>query len=105
MDELHQLWPEARDVFAGLAEPHQLAPARYRDPIMRRWHRGRVVLIGDAAHAMSPQLEQGVNLARLVATPFTTALHPNAAMQPALLHTQRPPPHHHCSPPPRTHSL
>ena len=30
---------------------------------MKPWHRGRVICIGDAAHATSPQLGQGVNLA------------------------------------------
>lgn len=30
---------------------------------MRRWHGERIVFIGDAAHATSPQLGQGANLA------------------------------------------
>jgi 2-polyprenyl-6-methoxyphenol hydroxylase-like FAD-dependent oxidoreductase len=32
-------------------------------PPLRRWHRGRVVLIGDAAHAIAPHAGQGVSLA------------------------------------------
>ena len=30
---------------------------------MRKWHGDRLVFLGDAGHAMSPQLGQGVNLA------------------------------------------
>ena len=37
--------------------------ARYGDVRMRRWHGDGVVVLGDAGHAMSPQLGQGVNLA------------------------------------------
>jgi 2-polyprenyl-6-methoxyphenol hydroxylase-like FAD-dependent oxidoreductase len=32
-------------------------------PAVRRWHRGRVVLVGDAAHATSPAAGQGSSLA------------------------------------------
>src|SRR5690606_38953133 len=89
MDELHTLWPEACDVFAGITAPAQLARARYRDTVMRQWHRGRVVLMGDAAHAMSPQLGQGVNMALLDAEALTGALRESTSIDAALRAYQR----------------
>jgi 2-polyprenyl-6-methoxyphenol hydroxylase-like FAD-dependent oxidoreductase len=41
----------------------QLAFAAYADVWMQRWSDGRVLAIGDCAHAMSPQLGQGANMA------------------------------------------
>ncbi|MBI1892257.1 MAG: FAD-dependent monooxygenase [Burkholderiales bacterium] len=41
----------------------QLTFATYADVRMKHWHDGRVVCIGDCAHATSPQLGQGANLA------------------------------------------
>jgi len=35
----------------------------YQNPILPKWHRGRVCIIGDAAHATSPALGQGANQA------------------------------------------
>src|SRR6185436_18260668 len=36
---------------------------QYKDVAMKRWHEDDVVFLGDAAHATSPQLGQGANLA------------------------------------------
>jgi 2-polyprenyl-6-methoxyphenol hydroxylase-like FAD-dependent oxidoreductase len=41
----------------------QLTWARYHDVVMPAYHTDRCVVIGDAAHATSPQLGQGTNLA------------------------------------------
>jgi len=38
-----------------------------------RWHRGRLVLLGDAAHALSPQLGKGANLALMDAAALADA--------------------------------
>jgi FAD-dependent urate hydroxylase len=61
--EVAEIWPDAAQRLLATQVPEGLAQARYRDTVVRHWHRGRAVLIGDAAHAMSPQLGQGVNMA------------------------------------------
>ena len=50
-------------VLAHIESIEQLTYASYADVQMRYWHQGRVVCIGDCAHATSPQLGQGANLA------------------------------------------
>lgn len=63
LDALENLWPQARRQLGEDFDIGMLSRAAYRDAIPRRWWRGRAVLLGDAAHAMSPQLGQGVNMA------------------------------------------
>ncbi len=84
LEELHALWPQASARFAHLQDAGQLARAVYRDAVMKRWHQGRLVLAGDAAHAMSPQLGQGVNMALLDALALRDALRTHGGGEPAL---------------------
>lgn len=71
--ELETLWPEARERLGAGFDATRLARAAYRDAIPERWWRGRAVLLGDAAHAMSPQLGQGVNMALVDAVALADA--------------------------------
>lgn len=82
--EIEALWPEAAALLGPVLECAQLARATYRDATPRRWHRGRVVLAGDSAHAMSPQLGQGVNMALLDAQALAQALRTHAGLRGAL---------------------
>jgi 2-polyprenyl-6-methoxyphenol hydroxylase-like FAD-dependent oxidoreductase len=73
-DRIRQLWPQALPLLDHIREPEQLSRARYRDVVLRAPVNGRLVFIGDAAHAMSPQLGQGVNMALLDAEALSDAL-------------------------------
>lgn len=57
------LCPIAEDLLSQIDDWEQVLTARYGDVRMRKWHGDRLVFLGDAGHAMSPQLGQGVNLA------------------------------------------
>lgn len=62
-EEVVALAPMTRPLVEQIVSVDQVFFAPYFDVRMKRWSQPGVVVIGDAAHATSPQLGQGTNLA------------------------------------------
>jgi salicylate hydroxylase len=73
--EVRKLWPETEPLLAAIVEPEQLTFARYAHHTLRHPVAERMAAIGDSAHAASPQLGQGANMALLDARALAFALH------------------------------
>ncbi len=83
--EVIALDPRMAPLLDQIRDPAQVLFARYRDIVMRRWHDDAVVFIGDAAHATSPQLGQGANLALCDAAALAEAIHRSRDVATALV--------------------
>jgi 2-polyprenyl-6-methoxyphenol hydroxylase-like FAD-dependent oxidoreductase len=73
-DEVRRLAPAADAVLEQIQSMDQLLLSEYFDVVMERWHGRDIVYLGDAAHAMSPQLGQGCNLALVDAAVLAASL-------------------------------
>jgi 2-polyprenyl-6-methoxyphenol hydroxylase-like FAD-dependent oxidoreductase len=82
--QILRAWPAARRVVDEITSFDQFSLATYRDVVMRPWRRGRVLVMGDAAHGTSPQLGQGANLALIDALTIAHCLKGKADVDNAL---------------------
>jgi len=76
--------PEAEFVLDQIEHVDQVLAAGYHDVVLWPWHTSRRAFIGDAAHAMSPQLGQGTNLALLDASTLAATLVEKPTLRAAL---------------------
>lgn len=86
-EQVRRLAPEAEELLQGL-DPTRALYASYRHTWLPHWHRQHLVLLGDAAHSMSPHLGQGTNLALLDAFCLARSLEA-LPLQQALLRYQK----------------
>jgi len=83
-DELLDMAPDAEDLVFQIRGRESLLFSAYHDVRMARWNTRSVVYLGDAGHAMSPQLGQGCNLALWDAMTLAECLTEDVALPTAL---------------------
>ena len=88
-DELLALWPQAAPVVDQIQRHDQFTLATYRHARAKRLASGPVCVIGDAAHAMSPQLGLGSTLAVQDALALANAVGEHGAIAGAALYSTR----------------
>lgn len=76
--------PRSEPLLAQIEDADEVLFARYWDVALTRWHERDVVVLGDAAHATSPQLGQGANLALWDAWELARAMEREATLDGAL---------------------
>ncbi len=82
--EVLALAPAAAELVEALRPPEGLTFTTFRHVLMPDWAHGRAVLIGDAAHATSPHLGQGINLALIDAATLAVCVEAAADVPSAL---------------------
>jgi 2-polyprenyl-6-methoxyphenol hydroxylase-like FAD-dependent oxidoreductase len=78
---VRSLWPEAEAVIEQIRSHDDLAFAVYRHTWPRSMGRGPFCVVGDAAHAMSPQLGLGTTLATQDALALAKAVEHHGALE------------------------
>ncbi|MGH6924170.1 MAG: FAD-dependent oxidoreductase [Propylenella sp.] len=73
-DRVLNLWPVTESLLAAIPDAEAMTFARYGHHMLAKPNADRIVAIGDAFHAASPQLGQGANMALLDARALAWAL-------------------------------
>lgn len=71
--QITKRWSAVGEWVAALPADTQWLSAHYRDVVLHRFGQDNIGILGDAAHATSPQLGQGVNMALLDAWSLSQA--------------------------------
>lgn len=79
-----EYWPRSGPLLQRIEGFGKLASASYRDVVLDKFVEGRCVVLGDAAHAMSPQLGQGANMALMDAFELSRILERETDLDKAL---------------------
>lgn len=82
-------FPMLAPYLADIGEQERWSWDQYRILTLTQWHRGRVAILGDAAHAMSPNFGQGAALAMVNAFGLAAALDAFATVEEALPEWER----------------
>jgi 2-polyprenyl-6-methoxyphenol hydroxylase-like FAD-dependent oxidoreductase len=73
-DAVLRAWPETESLLAPITHADDLTLARYGHHTLARPYGDRIAFVGDVAHATSPQLGQGANMALLDALALAQGL-------------------------------
>jgi salicylate hydroxylase len=84
-DEVRAIWPDTDCLLEQISDPDQLTMARYSHVTLRQPYGVALAQIGDSAHATSPQLGQGANMALLDAAALTAAMRQYPTIEQALI--------------------
>lgn len=82
--EVAELWPDAESMLDPVTDLAQVTFAQYDHYTARVPFAGRIVHIGDSAHATSPQLGQGANMALLDALALSRSVDAAPSLEHAL---------------------